>query len=138
MKIKEVIKEMDGATASSTPKQYKITKQGPEGITMVDQNDPKSSITISPEQQQQAFKPDPSDPNKLSLDPNALAKTGSMNQQATPTVGATVNVATALPGQVSSTTTSQPQASMGEEDQQMGEDGTDEEYLDQIKKLSGL
>lgn len=134
MKVKDIIREMD----SSAPKQYKITKQGPEGITMVDQNDPKSSITISPDQQQTAFKADPADPSKLTLDPNALAKADTAAQQAAPTVGATVNVATALPGQVSATSGTQP--TMGSTpEEQMGEDGTEEESeLRAIKKLSGL
>lgn len=135
MKVNEIIKEMDGATASSAPKQYKITKQDQSGITLVDPNDPKTSITISPDQQQTAFKPDPSDPSKLTLDPNALAKAGTTNQQATPTVGATVNVATALPGQVSST--SEPAETMGSEEQTM-EETDDEADLTNIRKLAGL
>ena len=121
MKVKEIIKEMD----SSAPKQYKITKQDQSGITLVDPNDPKTSITISPDQQQTAFKPDPSDPTKLTLDPNALAKSGTTNQQATPAVGATVNVATALPGQISSTSAAPSQETMGSEEP-VEEDGNQE------------
>lgn len=120
MKVKEIVNEMDGAI--STPKQYKITKQGPEGITMVDQNDPKSSITISPDQQQNAFKPDPKDPTKLTLDPNSLAKSGTATQQTSPTIGSTVNVAPAVPGAIT------PDQTMGTstEEQEMGEDGNQE------------
>lgn len=137
MKVKDIIREMDGATASSAPKQYKITKQDQSGITLVDPNDPKTSITISPDQQQTAFKPDPSDPSKLTLDPNALAKSGATNQQASPTVGATVNVASALPGQVTPTSGSTPAETMGSEEQTMEEDG-EEADLSNIRKLAGL
>lgn len=137
MKVKEIVKEMDGAIA--TPKQYKITKQGPEGITMVDQNDPKSSITISPDQQQNAFKPDPSDPTKLTLDPNALAKSGTTNQQASPTIGSTVNVATAMPGTISSTSGTPQTMGTSTEEQKMGEESNDDDHnLRKIRKLSGL
>lgn len=102
MKIKEIVREMDTATASAPPREFKVTRATPQGVEVTDIKDPNTKMTVN----QTALVPDKTDPSKLTLDPNVLAKADTGSQQAGVPVGTSVNVATAVPGSITPTSSS--------------------------------
>ena len=111
MKVNEIIKE---TTASDPNAAFKVTKQNPDGS--IELADPAGTKINIPREKQAELKQDPSNPNQLTLDPNALAKAGTPSATSGPPIGSTVNVASTIPGQITPTT-----GTMGEEDTAMSE-----------------
>jgi len=90
MKIKEIMEN------------YKVTQSSPQGIELTAQDGVK--LTLPPEKMTAIHQVDPNDPNKLSLDPNAMTQTTSTDQQQSgPKVGAEVELPTDLSSQLSTT-----------------------------------
>jgi hypothetical protein len=90
MKIKEIMEN------------YKVTQSSPQGIELTAQDGVK--LTLPPEKMTAIHQLDPSDPNKLSLDPNAMTQTSSTDQQQVgPKVGAEVELPSDLSSQLSTT-----------------------------------
>lgn len=116
MKVNEIIKEMDTATSSNPPREFKVTRTTPQGVEVTDVKDPNVKMTVG----QDALTQDKADPTKLTLDPNFLAKADANAQQAGIPVGTAVNVSTTVPGQITPTS-AKPSETMGSVSETMQE-----------------